>query len=55
MLILNMRVEAGNISVRAILQGAAALGMPRGGSRLGCSLTDEAKGGHTDKRSTSSN
>ena len=49
MLILNMRVEAGNIGVRAILQGAAPLRMPRAGGRR----LDEAEGGHAGERSTS--
>jgi hypothetical protein len=47
-LILNMRVEAGNIDVWAILQGAAALRMAfTGGCRTG-----EAEGGHAGERAT---
>jgi len=49
MLILNMRVEAGNISVWAILQGAAPLWMPLAGGRP----IDQPEGRHAGERSTS--
>jgi len=47
-LIISMRVEASDISARAILQDATPLRMPLAGS----SLTDEAEGSHADERST---
>jgi hypothetical protein len=45
-----MRVETSNIAARAIVQGAAALGMPPGSG----GWMDEAAGGQTGERATGS-
>jgi hypothetical protein len=40
-----MRVEASDIGARAIVQGAASLGVPRAGGRL----LNEAEGSHSSQ------
>jgi hypothetical protein len=49
-LIVMMRIEAADITARAIVQGAAAVGMPRGGGRR----PDEAESAQADERSRGS-